>query len=206
MFETEILENKNSLLRRLGKRLPTSADMLESSDEFLVLVNVPGCEREDIDLRFVDGVVRVTATRDTDIEGYEPVKKSRPERITGTVPIPDDVDVDSARAEYRNGVLWIKLPKIDVAVEGGDEEFEEVTIQRGEAESEGDDEPEAEAEEAEAEPEGDAEETPEDAPDSREELEEMAYNDLQKLATEVGVKGNLPKDEMVEGIADELGL
>lgn len=196
MFEVELLENKDSLLQKLGERLPTSADVLESSDEFLVLINVPGCEKEDIDLRFANGVVRVTADRDIDYDGYEAVQQSRPERIGGTVPIPDEVDLGEARAEYRNGVLRVTLPKLDdVEVEGGDDSYEEVTIDR----DEGEDEDEA------TDSRGDAD-VPDDAPASRSELEEMAYNDLQSLAGDTSVKGNLPKDEMIDQLADELDL
>ncbi len=192
MFEVELLENKDSLLQKLGERLPTSADILESNEEFLVLINVPGCEKEDIDLRFANGVVRVTADRSHDYEGYKAVQRSRPDRITGTVPIPEDVDLGEANAEYRNGVLRVTLPKLDdVEVEGGDDSYEEVTIDRDE------DEEAAGAEE---------DETPADAPASRSELEEMAYNDLQKLASDTSVKGNLPKDEMIDELAEELGL
>lgn len=197
MFEVELLENKDSLLQKLGERLPTSADILESSDEFLVLINVPGCEKDDIDLRFANGVVRVTADRDLNYDGYEAVQQSRPERISGTVPIPDEVDLGEARAEYRNGVLRVTLPKLeDVEVEGGDEGYEEVTIDRDE---------EAEADEETAE-EDEAEGTPDDAPGSRSELEDMSYNDLQSLASDTSVKGNLPKDEMIDELADELDL
>lgn len=198
MFEVELLENKG-LLRKIGERLPTSADVLESSDEFLVLINVPGCEKEDIDLRFANGVVRVTADRDIDYEDYTALQQSRPERISGTVPIPDEVDLGEARAEYRNGVLRVTLPKLDdVEVEGGDDSYEEVTIEH--EEEDGDTEEEAEAEEEEeAAAAG-------DGPGSREELEEMSYNDLQKLASDTSVKGNLPKDEMIEQLADEFDL
>lgn len=193
MFEVELLENKDSLLQKLGERLPTSADVLESSDEFLVLINVPGCDKDDIDLRFANGVVRVTADRDIDYEGYETLQRSRPARISGTVPIPDDVDLGEARAEYRNGVLRVTLPKLDdVEVEGGDDGYEEVTIDRDE--------------EAEAEEETTEDDIPDDAPSSRAELEEMAYNDLQSLAGDTSVKGNLPKDEMIDQLADELDL
>lgn len=196
MFEVELLENKDSLLQKIGERLPTSADVLESTDEFLVLINVPGCEKDDIDLRFANGVVRVTADRDIDYDDYEAVQRSRPERISGTVPIPDDVDLGEARAEYRNGVLRVTLPKLDdVEVEGGDESYEEVTIERDEEE-----------EAAEGSTGSDEDETPDDAPSSRSELEDMAYNDLQSLAGDTSVKGNLPKDEMIEELADELDL
>jgi len=198
------------LLRRIGKRLPTSADMLESPDEFLVLINVPGCDEDEIDLRFVKGSLKVEATRSEIHEDYIPVREGRPDRISERVPIPDDVDADNATATYRNGVLRVRLPKIKETEEetGGEpetdgDEFQEVEVSKKEEEDE-----EAEAEdEAEDETEDETEEEEGgDLPETRDELEELSYRELQKVAKQVDVKGNLPKDEMRDGIADALDL
>ena len=202
MVEINLLENTDSLLRRIGKRLPTSADMLESPDEFLVLINVPGCDEDEIDLRFVKGSLKVEATRSDIHEDYIPVREGRPDRISERVPIPDDVDADNATATYRNGVLRVRLPKIKET--GGEpetdgDEFQEVEVSEKEEEdeeAEAEDETEDETEEAEG----------GDLPETRDELEELSYRELQKVAKQVDVKGNLPKDEMRDGIADALDL
>ncbi|SIR55458.1 hypothetical protein SAMN05421858_2789 [Haladaptatus litoreus] len=48
--------------------------------------------------------------------------------------------------------------------------------------------------------------TASEMPSSREELEGLSYRELQQVAKEVGVKANTKKDEMVENVADELGI
>jgi len=199
MVEMSLRENKDSLLRRIGKRLPTSADMLESDDEFLVLVNVPGCEPDEIDLRFVKGNIKVNAERSETHEGYVAVQEERPARISETVPVPDDVDVGGAEATYENGVLHITLPKSEAEDETADEEdYREVGV------SDEDEEEDADAESEEEEEAKDDED--DDMPSSREELEEMSYRDLQGVAKQVGVKANQSTEELVDGIADELSL
>jgi HSP20 family molecular chaperone IbpA len=205
MVEISLRENKDSLLRRIGKRLPTSADMLESEDEFLVLVNVPGCDEDGIDLRFVKGSIKVNAERSETHEGYVPVREERPARISETVPVPDDVNVDGAEATYENGVLHITLPKRDSAVEETDEEsveedYEEVGVTEEESGEEEEDGSGAEG----GEPEEETED--ESLPSSREELEDMSYRDLQGVAKEVGVKANQSTEDLIDGIAEELGL
>lgn len=45
-----------------------------------------------------------------------------------------------------------------------------------------------------------------DHPDSREELDELSYRDLQQLAKDVGVKANLGREEMTDRIADALSI
>ncbi|MFB9805434.1 hypothetical protein ACFFQF_08680 [Haladaptatus pallidirubidus] len=49
-------------------------------------------------------------------------------------------------------------------------------------------------------------ETVSETPNSRKELEELSYRELQQLAKEVGVKANTKKEEMVKNVADELGI
>ncbi len=174
MVEINLRENKDSLLRRIGKRLPMSADMLESDEEFLVLINAPGCDEDSIDLRFVGGNIKVRAERDEEYEGYTLVSEGRPRRIAETVPVPADVDVDGASATYENGVLRVRLPKTEEAteteeaVEDETDGYREVGVT--EAVTETDEEREDEAEATETEDED--EETEEAAAESEEDEED----------------------------------
>jgi len=204
MVEINLRENKDSLLRRIGKRLPTSADMLESPDELLVLIDVPGYDEDSIDLRFVKGSLKVHAEREEVHEDFAPVREERPERLSETVPIPAEVDIDGAEATYENGVLRVTLPKEAEVEEDAPEEdeYEEVGIFE---DVEEDEETQKTAEDDE---ESDSEggESEGDLPSSREELEDLSYRDLQEVAKEVGVKANQSTEDLVDGIAEELDL
>jgi len=205
MVEIKLLDNKDSLLRRIGKRLPTSADMLESDDEFLVLINVPGCDEEDIDLRFVKGNLKVRAERDGKPEGYRLVSEERPKSITETVPIPAEVEVDEAEATYEDGVLRVRLPKAPEAKEP--EEIDETDGYREVGVTEPETEVEFEEVKTEADEETEEEESDEsDMPSSRDELEDMSYRDLQGIAKKLNIKANQSTDDLVEEISEELDL
>ena len=206
MVEISLRENKDSLLRRIGKRLPTSADMLESEDEFLVLINAPGCDEDEIDLRFVKGSLKVNAERSETHEGYVPVREERPGRISETVPVPDDVDVDGAEATYENGVLHVTLPKAGTGEEAeaeteDEQDYREVGV-ADEDEKEKQSEEPVETEKEDEDEQGDTE----DLPSGRDELEDMSYRDLQDVAKQVGVKANQSTEDLIEGISDELDL
>ena len=54
--------------------------------------------------------------------------------------------------------------------------------------------------------ESDTDDTDSDMPETREELEELPYRELQSLATDTNVKGNLSEEEMTDRLAEELGL
>jgi HSP20 family molecular chaperone IbpA len=216
MVEINLLDNKDAFLRRVGKRLPNSADMLESDDEFLVLINVPGCDEDDIDLRFVSGSLKVRAERGEEHEGYDLVSEGRPKRIAETVPVPAEVEVEDAEAKYEDGVLRVRLPKAPEAIEpeetgevGGDETdgYHEVGVSEPETEVVFDEEGDTGADgKQEAETGDEAEKEESKMPSTAEALEEMSYRDLQGVAKELDIKANQSTEDLVEEITDELDL
>ncbi len=72
-------------------------DVQETEDCVLVTVDVPGVEKDDIDLQAVgrELVIRVDGAR----------------KYRTRVKLPVDVETDDADATYRNGVLEVKLRK-----------------------------------------------------------------------------------------------
>lgn len=81
--------------------------------EHVVVVDAPGFEKEDIDLRFRDGLLTIDATHEMDTEsvdemGTESMTYSR--RLDERVRIPGDVLVEDIEADYHNGVLEVRLP------------------------------------------------------------------------------------------------
>jgi HSP20 family protein len=79
---------------------------LERTDEsYLVMADVPGFERDEIDLRFANGRLFITAVHE---DGDEESFRSR--RMEESVMVSDDVLVDEITATYRNGVLEVELP------------------------------------------------------------------------------------------------
>ncbi|MEM4244874.1 MAG: Hsp20/alpha crystallin family protein [Candidatus Nanoarchaeia archaeon] len=101
------------------KRLPLDihtpySDVIEKDDHVIVRMDLPGVEKEDIFLTVTDNNIEVRAQKKHELK----VKKKgyfRHERSYGgfyrVVPLPANVNPDSAKAEYRNGVLEVKLQK-----------------------------------------------------------------------------------------------
>lgn len=79
---------------------------VEPTDEgYVVLADLPGFEKEEIDLRFDDGMLHIGATHEVS-DG----ESARSRRVRQSVSIAGDVIVDGIEASYRNGVLEIHVP------------------------------------------------------------------------------------------------
>ena len=90
-----------------------AVDVVEKDDSFLVTADLPGLDKEAIDISLDDGVLTISGERkletETEGEGF-----SRFERAQGTFSrsfsLPQGVDVEGVKAEFANGVLTLTLP------------------------------------------------------------------------------------------------
>jgi HSP20 family protein len=96
-----------------------AVDVEERDDAFVVTADVPGYEKDDIDVTLADRTLRIRAERETETEAREADYLRRERRETSasrSVRLPGDVDEEGITATYKNGVLTVTLPKR----EGGD--------------------------------------------------------------------------------------
>ena len=82
------------------------ADLVESAGEFILTAELPGARSEDIRVnanpRTVELVVRGRMT---------PGQASRGGGFARAYVMPAEIDPDNIKAQYRNGILEVKLPK-----------------------------------------------------------------------------------------------
>lgn len=98
-----------------------STDLIESETDFHVSCDLPGVNKEDLDITLNDGYVTVKAER-RESHDVNNDKVHRSERSYGsvqrTIAIPKNADASSAEAKLENGVLSIRFPKKEVSPEG----------------------------------------------------------------------------------------
>lgn len=87
-----------------GSREPL-VDVQETDDEVQITAEVPGVKKEDIDLE-VTGNTLIIKVEGKDRKYYKEVE------------LPAEVDPDSAKASYNNGVLDIQLKKVKPKAKG----------------------------------------------------------------------------------------
>jgi HSP20 family protein len=86
-------------------------------DGYVIVADLPGVEREELDLRFDDGLLTITGEHET-TERSETAASTRSRRVHEQVRLPGDVDADGIEATYRNGVLEVRVPTDEPVDEG----------------------------------------------------------------------------------------
>ena len=92
-------------------------DVAEHDDDVVVTADLPGFEKEHIDLSIAGDALTISADRDidTDEESESYVRcERRHQSVRRTISLPVDVDEEAAMASYTNGVLSVTLPKVVV--------------------------------------------------------------------------------------------
>lgn len=100
-----------------AQRLPR-VDVLDKATEVVVRAELPGIEREDLDVSLTERAVTIKGeshkeSREEEGEYYRCEISSG--SVLRTVDLPCDIDADKAEASFRNGVLELTLPKIKEA-------------------------------------------------------------------------------------------
>lgn len=93
-------------------------DMHDDKDSLLVMVELPGMKKEEIDIALHDGVLTVSGERKMEREHKEG-ETFRSERYFGkfqrSVTLPVAVNAGKVKASYKDGILTIDLPKAEEA-------------------------------------------------------------------------------------------
>jgi len=93
-------------------------DVYENKDNFTIKAELPGMKKEDIAVTLHDGSLSIAGERKSEAR-HEGAEVCRAERYVGrfqrTVTLPGAVAPDKAKAQYKDGVLTVTLPKTEEA-------------------------------------------------------------------------------------------
>ncbi len=95
-----------------------AVDVYEDGNDIVAEMNVPGLKGEDIDVEVEDSYLRISGRREEVQEKKEKnhyVKEIRRGSFERVVQLPDMVEQEKVEAEYKNGVLKIRMPKHEKA-------------------------------------------------------------------------------------------
>ena len=93
-------------------------DVYEDKDNLFVKVELPGMKREEIEVSLHEGSLSISGERKSE-QKYQDAEVYRAERFFGrfqrTVTLPTPVAADKVKAQYKDGILSITLPKTEEA-------------------------------------------------------------------------------------------
>jgi len=95
-----------------------SVDIFEEGDNVVVKAELPGIRKEDIDVKMTDNTVIISGEKKKE-EKVERKNYYREERSYGSFTrsfrLPVEVQTDKAKAQFKEGLLEIRIPKTEEA-------------------------------------------------------------------------------------------
>lgn len=101
-----------------GTNFGPSVDLKETDQEIILEADLPGVNREDLDITVDNNMVMLkgeTKRDETKEERGYHLTERRYGSFYRTIQLPVEVKADQATAKYRNGVLEVRIPKAEPA-------------------------------------------------------------------------------------------
>ena len=113
--------NDNKLMR---------TDIKEHDDNYVISVDLPGYDKENIKVDITDGYLTVSAKTYSENNEDEKGKYVRRERYFGECSrsfyVGDDISVEDVDASFKNGTLIMEIPKMDSKKELPEKKYIEI--------------------------------------------------------------------------------
>ncbi len=90
------------------------ADMWETEDAYHISLEMPGVNKEDIEINVVDNGLEIKAMRKEEAKEHKKGFYRVERNYAGFykyVTLPENAELDKAEATYKNGILEIRVPK-----------------------------------------------------------------------------------------------
>lgn len=130
MMSAPMLQNlRQTMAQDLGADFSPAVDLESTTEAYIVRSDLPGLEKDKINLTVRDNVLTIEGMRQTNTEvndqknGYFTQERSYGS-FARSLTLPGPVDESKVSADYKNGVLTITLPKL-----GGPKTAQKVPIQ-----------------------------------------------------------------------------
>jgi HSP20 family protein len=90
-------------------------NVFQQGEDILAIIELPGIDKDDLRIQAKENTIRISGTKS--IKYPDGVSVHRRERVAGefdrTLSIPVQIDPDGIKAEYRDGLLALFLPRAE---------------------------------------------------------------------------------------------
>lgn len=116
--EDKLAKREKSEITREAERheyYQPAVDISESSEELILKYDMPGVEKENVEITAEKNTLSVIGNVDKEDFGTAVYQETRIGNYSRDFTLPDDVDTDNISAEMKNGVLTVKISKPEKA-------------------------------------------------------------------------------------------
>ena len=90
-------------------------NIFQQKDDFVAVIELPGVDKDDLQIEAKENAVRISGRKSPQYDDKASVH--RRERLFGvfdrTLSLPVEIDADGIRAEYRDGLLALFIPRAE---------------------------------------------------------------------------------------------
>lgn len=90
-------------------------NLFQEKDDFVAVIELPGVDKDDLQIEAKENTVRISGRKSPRYD--EKASVHRRERLFGvfdrTLSLPVQIDADGIRAEYRDGLLALFIPRAE---------------------------------------------------------------------------------------------
>ncbi|HDG98056.1 MAG: hypothetical protein DRG71_08675 [Deltaproteobacteria bacterium] len=112
----EVLRITRPVFSPTGSGWTPEADMYETEESIILIVNVAGVSKEDIEVSYYDGYLSIAGKRILTFPSGPPIRHHQLEIGSGAFErvfrIPSSIEPDSIEATLQDGLLTIQLQKL----------------------------------------------------------------------------------------------
>ena len=113
-METLVRENRNTVQRRAEQFVTPVASVVEDGDAYLLKVEMPGVNKEGLEISVENNELTITGRRDlAQIEGTLIHRESRTEDFRRVFELDPSIDTSKISARIDQGFLTLTLPKAE---------------------------------------------------------------------------------------------
>jgi len=113
-METLVRENRNPVQRRAEQFVTPVASVVEDGDAYLLKVEMPGVNKEGLEISVENNELMITGRRDSaQIEGTLIHRESRTEDFRRVFELDPSIDTSKISARIDQGFLTLTLPKAE---------------------------------------------------------------------------------------------
>ncbi len=115
LFDDLFGNQKREKMERRQYDCSPSTNILETNDDFKLQVAIPGVKKEDVKIDLEKNILNISSEKKAEETTKENEKYTRQEFAFGTFcrsfTLPETIDTDKIKAEVKDGILTVTLPK-----------------------------------------------------------------------------------------------